>query len=64
MSAIAWLIALIEETEKARRGFMRSTISFSSALGLAMMVLNEGNELWEHKRAHVTHNDSIYVRVD
>jgi hypothetical protein len=34
---IAWLIALREEIEKARGGSMRSTISFSSALGLVMI---------------------------
>ena len=37
MLAIAWLTALGEETEKARGGFMRSTVSFSGALGLATM---------------------------
>jgi hypothetical protein len=37
MLAIAWLTALREETEKARGGFMRSTVSFSSALGLTTM---------------------------
>ena len=37
MLAIAWLTALREETEKARGGSMRSTVSFSGALGLAMM---------------------------
>jgi hypothetical protein len=37
MLAIAWLIALREETEKARGGSMHFTVSFSGALGLAMM---------------------------
>ena len=37
MLAIAWLTALGEETEKAREDFMRSTVFFSRALGLAMM---------------------------
>ena len=37
MLAIAWLIALREEIEKAKRASMRSIVSFSSALGLAMM---------------------------
>ncbi len=37
MLAIAWLTALREEMEKARGGSMRSTVSFSGALGLAMM---------------------------
>jgi hypothetical protein len=37
MLAIAWLTALREETEKARGGSMCSTVSFSGALGLAMI---------------------------
>jgi hypothetical protein len=37
MLAIAGLTALGEETEKASGGFIRSTISFSSALGLETM---------------------------
>ena len=37
MLVIAWLTALREGTEKARGGSMRSTVSFSGALGLAMM---------------------------
>jgi hypothetical protein len=37
MLTIAWLTALGEETEKVRGGFMHSTISISSALGLATM---------------------------
>jgi hypothetical protein len=36
MLASAWLTALGEETEKAG-GFVRSTVSFSGALGLTMM---------------------------
>jgi hypothetical protein len=37
MLAIAWLTALREETENPGGGSMRSTVSFSGALGLAMM---------------------------
>jgi hypothetical protein len=37
MLAITWLTALREEMEKTRGGSMCSTVSFSSALGRAMM---------------------------
>jgi hypothetical protein len=37
MLVIAWLTAPRDEMEKAKWGSICSTISFSSALGLAMM---------------------------
>jgi hypothetical protein len=50
MLAIAWFTDLREETEKARRVSMCSTVSFSSALGPAIIGIVVVSGKWDKGR--------------